>query len=163
MNSNTVRIGAREYLRETLAARKEDAVKRDILDFLTRARIPHSPTQAEESRTARGNLVFRVAPGWPDITACGPEGKLVAIECKRPIGDEGLSYKQAETLHAIWCAGGLILVARDVADVEELFRTRKSPQATLDEVAARLAKGITPADVRRQLARQSRRAAEATR
>lgn len=156
----TIKFGKREYLRETLAARKEEAVKRDILDYLMRAGIPHSPTQAEESRTARGNLVFRVAPGWPDITACGPEGKLVGIECKRPIGDEGLSYNQAVTLHALWRAGGLILVARDVADVEELFRVKKSPQATLDEVAARLAKGITPADVRRQLARRTRRAAE---
>lgn len=153
----TVKIGLREYRKETLRRKKEDAVRAEILDYLTRQGIPRAKTDAAEGLTLNGNPLFSVTPGWPDITACGPGGKILGIECKRPIGDKGLDYDQAVCLESLWMRGGLILVARDVSEVEILFATGKVPQATLDEVRERLAKGITQADIRRKVRNQERR------
>lgn len=127
-------------LREICEAGKlEDQVSREIRSYLTRRGIPHTITEAKRSFNERAQLVRRVNPGWPDITACFA-GYLVAIECKRATGGE-LSFEQAATLESLFRAGALVVVARSVDDVEDLLTTKKTSQQTIAEIVKRLAKG----------------------
>jgi hypothetical protein len=59
-------------------------------------------------------------PGVPDLIAC-LGGRFVAIEVKAPCGRHPVSLRQQCELEAIRSAGGLALVATDVAEVAALL------------------------------------------
>lgn len=89
---------------------RESEVQRQILEYLTRRRIPYCRTNAGRV----GGV--RLAPeGWPDIVAAW-EGHFVAIEVK---GEGGrVSTDQAVMLAELEEAGAIVIVAWDVRDVE---------------------------------------------
>jgi len=117
----------------------EASVQATILGYLRARRIPHTITEAKQSFNQNGQQVRRLAPGWPDITACF-EGRFVGIEVKRPVGGR-LRYLQAIELEALYKNGALVVIARSVEDVIALLETRQVSQATKDEIAATLSKG----------------------
>lgn len=135
--SNRISLAEGQKLLRANAVEAE--VQSAILDYLRVQKIPHTITEAKQSFNQRGQLVRRINPGWPDITACH-SGAMVAIECKRAVGGV-LSYDQADTLHRLFLHGALVVVARSVDDVADLLRTRTVSEATKREIAEALAKG----------------------
>jgi hypothetical protein len=126
--------------RKLLAAKAlESSVQSAICDYLAAQRIPYSITNAEESFNRRGQRVQRIAPGWPDVTACFAS-YLLAIECKRAVGGV-LSFEQADCLNRLHQAGALVVVARSVDDVISLLATKRTSAATVAEIIAALKKG----------------------
>lgn len=124
-----------------LANAVEHEVQSAILEYLRLKKIPHTITESKRSFNQRGQLVRRINPGWPDITACHPvTGQLIAIECKRAIGGS-LSFDQAVTLEGLFQCGALVVVARSIDEVATLIETRRVSEATKSEIAERLAKG----------------------
>lgn len=133
----------------------EAEVQSAIIDYLTTQGFPFTRSDATQSFTHKGNQVSRVVEGWPDITACLPQGRLFAIECKRGVGGI-LSYEQATTLGRIACIGGLICIARSVDDVVEvLMKGNREQDAT--EIAKALAKGPDVKALLRRRVRNMRR------
>jgi VRR-NUC domain len=122
----------------------EAEIQDAILDYLKTQRIPHSITNAVRSYNGKGQIVRRIAPGWPDITGCLPvvfgplSGVFLAIECKSAKGK--LRPDQAATLHALYQAGALVVVARSVDDVVAMLEAGKATPETLAEITATLAK-----------------------
>src|SRR5262245_50818035 len=107
----------------------EAQIQSAITDYLRTQRIPHSVTEAKRSYNERGQLVRRIAPGWPDITACLPShrwalgygrGIFFAIECKSAKGR--LRPEQARTLRTLYEAGALVVIARSVDDVVSVMK-----------------------------------------
>lgn len=119
----------------------EAQIQASILQWLAFKGIPHTQTEAKRSFNERGQLVRRVSPGWPDITACW-RGTLVGIECKSARGK--LRYEQARTLSRLWQVGAIVVVARCIEDVEQAM-TDGEHAATKGEIRAALMKGQAPA------------------
>lgn len=111
----------------------EAQIQAAIHDYLNAQRIPHSITEAKRSYNERGQLVRRIAPGWPDITGCARGGKLLAIECKSTKGR--LRPDQARTLYNLIQAGALVVVARSVDCVVEILRTGCIRERDIEEIA----------------------------
>ena len=131
----------RDWRKAIKASIPEEAVQRDICAYLRARQIPHTVTDAALAYNAKGRRVVRVSGGWPDVTAVLPEdGRLLAIECKKPV-DGRLRYDQAVTLTALIRARAIVVIARDLAEVETAIRLRVTPAATLDEIAKTLARG----------------------
>ena len=86
-------------------------VERDIIALLTScgwfAFESHSPT----ARPAH--------PGIPDILAV-KEGRLLCVEVKVP--PDKLSATQVDVIESLHHAGARVIVARSVADVEDVAR-----------------------------------------
>lgn len=159
--SETVHLDGREWRAETLRCYTENELRRDVRQALRARRIQHTLSDAAIAFNGDGKQVQRVDRDWPDLTAvCPGSGQLLAVELKRPINDDGLTYGQAVRLAELWEAGALILVARSVEAVEAILVTRKVPQATIDEVKARIAKGPTRKEIVR-LAKRGRGRARA--
>jgi hypothetical protein len=75
-------------------------------------------------RSLYGNgKIVGCIPGWPDVTACGPNGKFVGCEVKAP-GDT-LKPEQRDILTRMRRNGALVGVVRDAAkDVDEILAGR---------------------------------------
>ena len=54
-------------------------------------------------------------PGIPDIIGCLPDGRMLAIEVKRPNGK--LSPHQVKWTRWLTDNGAMVIIARDLADV----------------------------------------------
>jgi len=123
-----------EQCRKILRAEATEAQIQDaIIQYLRVQRIPHTITEAKRSYNERGQLVRRIAPGWPDITGCARGGKLLAVECKSAKGR--LSPDQARTLYGLIQAGALVVVARSVDCVIEILRTGCIRERDIEEIA----------------------------
>lgn len=111
-----------EYRKILRDGATEAEIQRAIVGFLKERRIPHSVTDATEAFNRNGQRVRRVGRGWPDITGCIPQGGIfIAIECKSNKGR--LRPDQARTLHDLWQAGALVVVARSVEDVQDALKS----------------------------------------
>ena len=111
----------------------EAQIQDAIVGFLKNQKIPHTVTDATESFNGNGQRVRRVGSGWPDITGCLPyAGIFIAIECKSNKGK--LRPVQARTLHALYQAGALVVVARSVDDVAEVLTTGKIRDCDVAEI-----------------------------
>lgn len=121
----------RKILRDSAT---EAQIQDAIVGYLRAQRIPHSITEAKRSYNERGQLVRRIAPGWPDVTASlPPYGKLFALECKSAKGR--LRPEQARTLHALINSGALVVIARSIEDVIEVMRTYSVRECDMEEIA----------------------------
>jgi hypothetical protein len=104
-----------------------------VRGYLSAMRIPHTLSDAARCFNSKGQIVRRIDPNWPDITACAPSsGVLLAIEVKA--GKDTLTPGQAHTLHLLYLAGALVVVARSVEDVEEVLKTRRIRSRDIDEI-----------------------------
>lgn len=120
----------RKILRESAT---EAEIQSAIIGYLQTQRIPHSITNAQRSYNHKGQIVRRIQTGWPDITACWPsEGLFLGIEVKTAKGK--LKPEQAITLHALYMAGALVVVARSVDDVIQVLQSGKIRGADLLEI-----------------------------
>lgn len=106
----------------------ETEIEGDICDFLRFSGIPFTRTKAETGG---------VIEGWPDLTGCY-QARMLAIEVKTASGK--LRTAQARVLSQLWEAGALIVIARCVEDVRDAVRANHTPQATVAEIVAKLAK-----------------------
>lgn len=114
------RLSITEYRKILRDGAAEAEIQDAIVGFLNHQKIPHTITEAKRSYNEKGQLVRRIAPGWPDITGCLPyAGIFIAIECKSAKGK--LRPEQARTLYGLYNAGALVVVARSVDDVAELL------------------------------------------
>lgn len=136
----TGRVPLEEGRKLIAAQALETSVQSAITDYLDAQRIPYARTDATESFNRKGQRVCRVRAAWPDLTICGPGGVLVGCEVKRAVGGV-LSFEQADMLHRIHLAAGLVVVARSVDAVMDVLRTKRTSQATIDEIVAALKKG----------------------
>jgi len=108
----------------------EAQIQDAICRYLSIKRIPHSITDASRCWTRVGKVGrSRVAPGWPDITACVPvkfkigenlwnypwAGLFLAIEVKAKNGQ--VRKVQRLRLDELKRAGAIVIVARSVEDV----------------------------------------------
>lgn len=101
---------------------EETELVHDILRYLQLCRIP--ATRNQSGHINIGNRWINLGePGWPDIIACLPPGRFLAIEAKRP-GEEPTPH-QRERLAELQAAGALCVVAHDIADVEKTIRGSK--------------------------------------
>jgi len=119
----------RKILRDSAS---EAQIQNAIIAYLRAQRIPHTITEAKRSYNERGRLVRRIAPGWPDITGCVLGGVLLAIECKSAKGR--LRPDQARTLHALYQAGALVVIARSVDCVIEALKTWRIRECDIAEI-----------------------------
>lgn len=119
----------RKILRDSAT---EAQIQDAITSYLRAQRIPHSITESKRSFNEYGQLVRRIAPGWPDITGCARGGIMLAIECKSAKGR--LRPEQARTLHALYQAGALVVIARSVDCVIEVLRTWRIRTSDIDEI-----------------------------
>lgn len=110
----TPRLSITEGRKILRAQATEAQIQSAIVDYLKVQRIPHSVTEAKRSYNEKGQLVRRIAPGWPDITGCF-HSVFLAIECKSASGR--LRPEQARTLHDLYLQGALVVIARSVDDV----------------------------------------------
>ncbi len=94
---------------------KERDIRRQILDYLALRGIPAWLTHDERHRPA--------APGVPDITGVMRGGRRIDIEVKRP--GERTTIDQAMFAARISEAGGMVLVATCVEDVQEKLDARR--------------------------------------
>jgi hypothetical protein len=135
-----------EYQQEQLERTLEHTVQKNIVAYLLGQGLLHSITNAERTYNTNQQLVRRINPGWPDLTACETgalnpafAGKMFGIECKRAMGGT-LSYEQAVTLESIYRSHGLVCVARSVEDVMHV-RQYGNRQVDLEEIAEAIRKG----------------------
>lgn len=128
----TQRISITEGRKILRAEATEAQIQDAIVGYLRAQKIPHTTTEAKRSYNERGQLVRRIAPGWPDITGCACGGILLAVECKSAKGR--LRPEQARTLYALYQAGALVCVARSVDCVIETLRTWSSRQQDIEEI-----------------------------
>lgn len=120
----------RKILRDSAT---EAEIQSAISEFLTVQKIPHTVTEAKRSYNERGQLVRRIAPGWPDITGCLPyAGVFIGIECKSAKGK--LRPEQARTLYGLYSAGALVVIARDVDSVVEVLTTGRVRDCDVAEI-----------------------------
>lgn len=93
----------------------EGDIQSAICQLLTLKRNPFSVT--DSSLYFDGGRPRRKvkASGWPDIAACLPGGRLLAIEVKSARGK--LRPAQQVVLERLREAGALVVIARDVNDV----------------------------------------------
>jgi len=113
----------------------EAQIQAAIIGYLHTQKIVHTVTEAKHSYNENGQLVRRIAKGWPDITAVEHGGRAFFIECKSAKGK--LRPDQARTLYALAGAGALIVIARSVDDVIEVRRTWKVRDKDLLEILDR--------------------------
>jgi hypothetical protein len=104
----------------------ETEIESQICDFLRFTGIPFTRTKAENGS---------VIEGWPDLTGCY-QARMLAIEVKTASGK--LRSKQAVILSQLWEAGALLVIARCVEDVRDAVRSNHTPQATVNEIVAKL-------------------------
>jgi hypothetical protein len=64
------------------------------------------------------------APGSSDIIGICPDGRFLAVECKRPRGGR-LTEKQREFLGRVNAAGGVGIVATSVEELEKQLKERR--------------------------------------
>lgn len=124
----TITEGCKILRDQATEAQIQDA----ITSYLRAQRIPHSITESKRSFNEYGQLVRRIAPGWPDITGCARGGIMLAIECKSAKGR--LRPEQARTLHALYQAGALVVIARSVDDVISVLQTWRIRDCDVDEI-----------------------------
>lgn len=111
----------------------EAEIQSAITDYLTVQKIPYTVTEAKRSYNERGQLVRRIAPGWPDITGCLPyAGVFIGIECKSAKGK--LRPDQARTLYGLYNAGALVVIARSVDCVMEVLTTGRVRDCDVAEI-----------------------------
>lgn len=110
------KISSVEFQREMMRRRTESQVQAEITAYLRKSGRPYTITDATVSLNAKGQRVMRVAEGWPDVTTITKDGRLFAIECKRPYGGV-LRYEQAVCLDKLRAWGAVICIARGVEDV----------------------------------------------
>jgi len=129
----TERISITEYHKILRDNASEDEIRSAIVGFLNEQKIPHSVTEAKRSYNEKGQLVRRLAPGWPDITGCLPyAGVFIGIECKSAKGR--LRPEQARTLYGLYKAGALVVIARDVDTVAEVLTTGRVRDCDVAEI-----------------------------
>ena len=141
-------ISAKQWRRDALKSRTEADVVADARQWLDAERLPYSITDATLTYNANGHRVVRVRKGWPDITICC-NGRFIGAEAKRPVGGK-LDYEQAVTLSRLHNNGAVVVIFRDVEDLQHAMRLMVTPAATLDEIAATLAKGPNVKTKKRQ-------------
>ncbi|HXG66958.1 MAG TPA: VRR-NUC domain-containing protein [Blastocatellia bacterium] len=95
----------------------EAAIQAAICELLNLKRIPFSVTDSSRVIGQDGKLRRRKVSteGWPDITACLPGGRLLAIEVKSARGR--LRASQKFVLDKLRNQGALVVVAKDVEAV----------------------------------------------
>ncbi|HXG65021.1 MAG TPA: VRR-NUC domain-containing protein [Blastocatellia bacterium] len=100
----------------------EATIQAAICELLTLKRIPFSVTDSSRVIGPDGRLRRRKvsAAGWPDITACLPGGRLLAIEVKSASGR--LRISQRAVLERLQQQGALVVIARDVSDVASAIK-----------------------------------------
>lgn len=130
----TERIPLSEGRKILRAKATEAQIQAAIHSYLDAQRIPHSITDATQSFNNKGQRVRRVSGGWPDITGCLPNHGGVMLCCEVKSAKGRLRPEQARTLHALYMAGGLVVVARSVDDLIDVLRTGKMRQADLLEI-----------------------------
>jgi hypothetical protein len=91
----------------------EGQVVRDVLDYLELSGV-----YAFRCNTGRRGGVAFGKVGLSDIIGIMPDGRFLAIECKRPDGG-AMSDDQLAFLQEVAERGGLAIVARSVDDVVE--------------------------------------------
>jgi hypothetical protein len=98
----------------------EAQVQKAICEFLSARRIVFSVTDSslyfDNGKPRRKVKV----DGFPDITVVAPGGRFLGIECKSHSGK--LRPAQTAMHEQIRKAGGVVIVARCVRDVEDWFR-----------------------------------------
>ena len=120
-------------LAEALAyAATEASTQASIVAYLELRRIPCTVTDASRtwSRSGRPGRPRVSTPGWPDITAVLPGGRMLGIEVKSRRGR--LRPAQRATLGLLAAAGAVVVVARSVRDVMTIVepaRQRRGSQA----------------------------------
>lgn len=133
----TDRLTTTEYR----ARATEAQIQKQIVAYLTSQRIPHSVTDATEAFNRNGQRVRRVSRGWPDLVGCIPAvgrgngvacGAFLAIEVKSAKGK--LRPDQARTLHELYRAGAIVVVARSVEDVETVLSTGRIRECDVAEI-----------------------------
>ena len=141
------KISSVEFQREMMRRRTESQVQAEITAYLRKSGRPYTITDATVSLNAKGQRVMRVAEGWPDITTVTHDGRLFAIECKRPYGGV-LRYEQAVCLKKLHDWGALVCVARSQEDViilDDILRSLDADSnAHLPEIERAIAKGPKP-------------------
>lgn len=128
----TDRISIEEGRRILRAEATEAQIQDAILGYLRTQRIPHSITEAKRSFNERGQLVRRIAPGWPDITGVACGGIALCVEVKSAKGR--LRPEQARTLYALYQAGAIVVVARSVDCVMEALKTWHTRESDVAEI-----------------------------
>jgi len=68
------------------------------------------------AENGKKRLIRFGSPGSPDLIACSPDGRFVAIECKSKRGK--LTDFQRNYLNRIAARGGIALVVRSVEELE---------------------------------------------
>lgn len=98
----------------------EAAIQKAICEYLTAKRIVFSVTDSslyfDNGKPRRKVKV----DGFPDITVVAPGGKFLGIEVKSHSGK--VRPAQAEMHERIRKAGGAVIVARSVRDVEDWLK-----------------------------------------
>jgi hypothetical protein len=100
----------------------EAYVQSSIIDYLRARNIPYSITDAAPKACprCRSLVASKVMPGWPDLTACYA-GRFVGLEVKAKRGRVSKDT-QAPMHDYIRRAGGLILVPRSAAEVDDALK-----------------------------------------
>ena len=103
----------------------ESEIKKQILEYLTVTNIFAWRQNCgafiqEENGTKR--FIRCGIPGCSDIIGCLPDGRFLAVECKRPGGK--LTMAQKAFLAEIAKNGGVAIVASSVEDVERILKTK---------------------------------------
>jgi hypothetical protein len=105
------------------AARPEAGIVEAICGWLELAGLPWTLTDASRVWGPEGEVrASKVREGWPDITAVGPDGRLVAIECKSERGK--LSPEQIATLTNLMIHNAIVVEARSLGDVVDYLALR---------------------------------------
>jgi hypothetical protein len=107
-----------------MKAPRETDLVRACLQLLQLHRIPAWRNNAGAATFAGGGrkrfVRFGVEGGSDVLAVLPPEGRLLAVECKRPGGR--LTEAQKAFLDAVCAAGGLALVVRELRDLERALR-----------------------------------------
>src|SRR5262245_34762475 len=123
----TQRLSISEGRKLLQAQATHKQIQSAVEEYLTARGIPCSGTDGAESYNRKGQRVRRVQSGWPDVTACLPGGMLGAIEIKT--AKDKLRPDQAATLHALYQAGALVVIARSLDDlIAALEAGKASPE-----------------------------------
>lgn len=109
---------------KTSAGKPEKEVLRECLDFLKIHGILHWRQNSGAFKTESGGFFNATGmKGVSDIIGCLPDGKFLAVECKRGTGGM-ISQKQREFLAAVADNNGVAIVANGVEKLESELRKR---------------------------------------
>jgi hypothetical protein len=122
------RLTLAEYKRQARKAAPErdttsahDSLVRACVDYLTLLSVPAYPINQVPRRRKDGTYRTSGAPsGFPDIVACLPSGRMLAVECKT--GKARLRKDQVRVLQELCDAGALVVRVRSVDDLWDALR-----------------------------------------